>query len=368
MSRSNTSPIGQTAPDPLGVFASDAARWLSQQSGAAAAGQLVYAVKTTGIYCRPTCASRPRRENVVFFLDAQAARNAGFRACKRCSPDTDAADSLALAAITAAARKIDAAIADERPVPALKTLAAGAGFSPFHFHRLFRKSLGLTPRAYGAAARSQRMAEQLQVAASVTDAIQGAGYSSTSRFYETASARLGMAPATHRQGGSGQIIHFAIAACSLGLVLVATTAKGICAIHFADTAVQLTDELGKRFPNADILRGDASFANTVAQVVARVEAPGTGASLPLDVRGTAFQERVWQALQAIPAGSTATYQDIARTIGAPKAARAVAGACAANPAAVLIPCHRVVRANGELSGYRWGVARKAQLLKRESGR
>ena len=352
------------------AYATEAARWAAvAASDSAADAHFFYSVATTGVYCKPSCPSRlPRRENVGFFTSAEAARHAGFRACRRCKPDIMACDSLDVLAVTAAARMIDAAIADERPVPALAALAARAGFSPFHFHRLFRKQLGLTPKSYANAARAQRMEQELRAGGSVTEAIQGAGYSSASRFYDHATARLGMAPSAHRKGGAGETIRFATAECSLGLVLVAMTGKGVCAIHFGDTPDEAAAMLGKRFPQARLLADAAGFAAVVAKVVGLVEAPRLGADLPLDVRGTAFQERVWQALQAIPAGTTATYAEIAAAIGAPKAMRAVAGACAANPAAVLIPCHRVVRSNGDLSGYRWGVARKAELLKREGGR
>ena len=358
------------AASPPAAYATEAARWAAVESGDSAAdAHFFYSVATTGVYCKPSCPSRlPRRENVGFFASAEEARRAGFRACKRCKPEVMASNSLEVLAVTAAARMIDAAIADERPVPALAALAARAGFSQFYFHRLFKQQLGLTPKAYANAARAQRMEQELRASGSVTEAIQGAGYSSASRFYDHATARLGMAPSAHRKGGAGETIRFATAECSLGLVLVAMTGKGVCAIHFGDAPDELAAMLGKRFPQARLLSGATGFAAVIAKVVALVEAPRLGADLPLDVRGTAFQERVWQALQAIPVGTTATYTEIAAAIGAPKAMRAVAGACAANPAAVLIPCHRVVRSNGDLSGYRWGVARKAELLKREGGR
>jgi AraC family transcriptional regulator of adaptative response/methylated-DNA-[protein]-cysteine methyltransferase len=329
-------------------------------------GAFVYAVRTTGVYCRPSCAARPaRRENVSFHADGAAARAAGFRPCKRCRPDDQPGDALAVLAVTATARLIDEAVEGEQAAPSLDTLAAKAGFSPFHFHRLFKKTLGLTPKAYERAARSRRAALMLAQTASVTEAIHGAGYSSSSRFYETATARLGMVPRVSRAGGAGEVIRYATATCSLGLVLVAATARGVCAITLGDDADTLIADLASRFRAATLERADRDFTETVSAVIALVEAPGHGHALPLDVRGTAFQERVWQALRAIPPGTTQTYKGIAIAIGDPKAARGVAQACAANPVAVAIPCHRVVRGSGDLAGYRWGIERKATLLARE---
>jgi len=357
-------------PIPAKSFTTDDARWNAVATREKAAdGAFFFSVKTTGIYCRPSCPSRTaNRSNVAFHDSTENARRAGFRACKRCRPDELAGDSLEAQAVTAAARLIDDAIADERPAPSLEKLADKAGFSMFHFHRMFKKALGLTPKAYEAAARSRRMSEQLQASSSVTDAIHGAGYSSSSRFYETATARLGMRPKTHRDGGKGETIRYAVGTCSLGALLVAATEKGICAIQFGDEAPSLVAGLEDRFPEAELIGDDAGFADTVARVVDLVERPRLGHDLPLDVRGTAFQERVWQALRAIPIGETASYAEIARAIGQPTAVRGVAGACAANPTAVAIPCHRVVRSDGDLSGYRWGVKRKAELLAREGAR
>jgi AraC family transcriptional regulator of adaptative response/methylated-DNA-[protein]-cysteine methyltransferase len=351
-------------PDDL---SGETARWHAVETrDAAADGRFVFAVRSTGIYCKPSCAARrAKRENVSFYDTPEAARSDGFRACKRCRPDEAATDSLAAQAVTAAARMIDRALATEEPVPGLEELAARAGFSMYHFHRLFRKTLGVTPKAYASAARAGRMREELAASGSVTEAIYGAGYSSSSRFYETAAGRLGMRPATHRDGGRGETIRYAVSPCSLGLVLVAATPKGVCAIQFGDEGDSLVAGLKARFPQAAISDGDAGFAAMVADVVALVENPGLGHAVPLDVRGTAFQERVWQALRAVPAGRTASYAEIAEAIGQPRAVRGVAQACAANPAAVAIPCHRIVRSDGTLSGYRWGAKRKAELLKRE---
>lgn len=345
-------------------------RWAALRSrDRSADGAFVYAVRTTGVYCRPSCAARPaRRENVSFHADGVAARAAGFRPCKRCRPDDQPGETLAVLAVTAAARLIDEAVSAERSAPSLEALAARAGFSSFHFHRLFKRSLGVTPKAYEKAARSRRAAAMLAETASVTEAIHGAGYSSSSRFYETATDRLGMAPRVSRAGGAGEVIRHATAASSLGIVLVGATQRGICAITLGDDADTLLVDLAARFPAATLVPAEADFASTVAAVVDLVETPAEGLALPLDVRGTAFQERVWQALRTIPPGSTRSYKEIATAIGDPKASRGVAQACAANPVAIAVPCHRVVRGSGDLAGYRWGIERKAALLAREKTR
>jgi AraC family transcriptional regulator of adaptative response/methylated-DNA-[protein]-cysteine methyltransferase len=252
--------------------------------------------------------------------------------------------------------------------PDLDTLAAAVGVSRFHFHRLFKAHTGITPKAYAAARRAARVQEELGQAASVTDALYAAGFNSSARFYANAPGVLGMTPGEYRAGGSGKLIRFAIGQCSLGAILVAATPKGICAILIGDDPELLARDLQDRFPNAELHGADAGFAQTVARVVGFVEAPGLGLDLPLDVRGTAFQQRVWQALREIPAGQTVSYAELAARLGMPRAARAIAGACAANPVAVAIPCHRVVRNDGALSGYRWGVERKQALLEREGAR
>lgn len=368
-----TTPPGTTAPSPARADATDdpeAWRWAALASrDRSADGAFVYAVRTTGVYCRPSCAARPaRRENVSFHADGVAARAAGFRPCKRCRPDDQPGETLAVLAVTAAARLIDEAVSAERAAPSLEALAARAGFSPFHFHRLFKRSLGVTPKSYEKAARSRRAAAMLTETASVTEAIHGAGYSSSSRFYETAVERLGMAPRVSRAGGAGEVIVHATAASSLGIVLVGATRRGICAITLGDDADTLLADLAARFPAATLAPAEADFAGTLAAVVDLVETPAEGHALPLDVRGTAFQERVWQALRAIPPGSTRSYKEIATAIGDPKASRGVAQACAANTVAIAIPCHRVVRGTGDLAGYRWGIERKAALLAREKTR
>lgn len=265
------------------------------------------------------------------------------------------------AAVTAACRLID----QSAELPNLDTLAEQAGLSPWHFHRIFKRLTGLTPRDYAAARRGQRVREQLQAGASVTDALYQAGFNSNGRFYEAADGILGMKPSDYREGGRNAQIRFALGQCSLGALLVARSERGICAILLDDDPQALLHDLQARFAQATLIGADAEFEQWMAQVVGFVEAPRLGLNLPLDIRGTAFQQRVWNALSEIPPGSTASYAQIARRIGAPNATRAVAGACAANALAVAIPCHRVVRSDGGLSGYRWGVERKQQLLDRE---
>lgn len=259
------------------------------------------------------------------------------------------------------------AVLDAAPSPPpLAQLAAEVGLSPYHFHRLFKRITGLTPKAYADARRAQRVREQLKPGGTVTEAVYEAGFNSNSRFYESSNQRLGMKPVQFRNGGARTTLRFALGSCSLGDILVAASERGVCAILLGDDPEQLLQELQDSFSNAELIGADAEFEQWVAQVVGFVEAPGIGLDLPLDVRGTAFQERVWQALRAIPVGSTASYAEVARLIGAPTASRAVAQACGANRLAVAIPCHRVVRSDGTLSGYRWGVERKRQLLAREA--
>ncbi|MDN5781133.1 MAG: bifunctional DNA-binding transcriptional regulator/O6-methylguanine-DNA methyltransferase Ada [Luteimonas sp.] len=327
-------------------------------------GTFWYSVKTTGVYCRPSCAARHARpENVRFHASRDDAERAGFRPCKRCRPGQPDLHARQAAMVAAACRRIEGA----EQVPGLAALAADAGLSPFHFHRVFKAVTGLTPKAYAAAHRTRRVRSELTRSNSVTTAMYDAGYSSSGRFYAQAGAMLGMRPGDFRAGGTNTAIRFAVGECSLGAILVATSERGICAIGIDDDPDMLARELQDQFPNAELIGGDAGFEQLVARVVGFVEAPGIGLDLPLDVRGTAFQQRVWQALRAIPAGTTVSYSDIARAIGAPKSSRAVAGACASNRIAVAIPCHRVVRNDGGLSGYRWGVERKRALLEREAG-
>jgi AraC family transcriptional regulator of adaptative response/methylated-DNA-[protein]-cysteine methyltransferase len=326
-------------------------------------GTFFYSVRTTGVYCRPSCgARRPKPEHVAFHETAASAERAGFRPCRRCHPDRGADDRAHLTAVERACRLLESA----GGIPHLADLARLAGLSAWHFHRVFKAATGLTPRAYAAAHRARRVREALgRNARTITEAIYEAGFSSSGRFYEVAPHTLGMTPKAFRAGGRDARIRFAVAQCSLGSVLVAQSDRGICAILLGDDPEALVCELQDRFPRALLVGGDRAFEDTVARVIAFVEAPGIGLDLPLDIRGTAFQQRVWQALRRVPPGHTVSYAELARRIGAPASARAVAQACAANALAVAVPCHRVVRTDGSLSGYRWGIERKRRLLQRE---
>ncbi|MGE0314629.1 MAG: bifunctional DNA-binding transcriptional regulator/O6-methylguanine-DNA methyltransferase Ada [Lautropia sp.] len=326
-------------------------------------GSFFYSVKTTGVYCRPSCASRAARpENVAFHASTDAAERAGFRPCRRCRPNDADARALLAAKIADLCRYLEHA----PQVPSLEALGRRASTSPWHLQRTFKAVTGLTPRQYANAHRAKRAREAIAAAPTVTDAIYAAGFNSSGRFYEQADAMLGMTPTRVRAGGAGMDIHVAIGECSLGAILVARSARGVCAILLGDDPAGLLRDLQDRFPNATLNGADAGFDALVATVVGLVEAPRAGVDLPLDVRGTAFQQRVWRALQQIAPGSTCSYAELARRIGQPSAVRAVAQACAANAHAVAIPCHRVVRTDGSLSGYRWGVARKRALLEREA--
>ncbi|CAM3759737.1 Bifunctional transcriptional activator/DNA repair enzyme Ada [Pseudomonas reidholzensis] len=342
------------------AYVTDADRWLAVQSrDSAAAGHFVYAVRSTGIYCHPGCRSRlAKRENVAFYPDPAAAEAAGYRACQRCS-----SGARRTALIARACRLLEAS----ETAPSLDQLGTELSVSPFHLHRLFKAETGLTPKAYASAFRAQRLRERLgDPATTVTDALYDAGYNSNSRFYQSAGQRLGMRPRQFRAGGAGATVRFALGQCSLGAILVAQSERGICAILLGDDPQTLLEQLQDQFPKAQLIGGDAGYEQLVAEVVGFVEHPALGLDLPLDVQGTAFQERVWQALREVPAGCRVSYSEVAERIGAPKAVRAVALACAANRIAVAIPCHRVVRRDGDISGYRWGVERKRQLLDRET--
>ncbi len=323
----------------------------------------VYGVKTTGVYCRPSSASRlPRPENIEFFDTPAQAEAAGYRASKRAAGDQTQLAAHHAQLVAEACRQIEQADTS----PSLSTLAAQAGLSPFHFHRVFKSVTGLTPKGYASAHRSRKVRDGLMGRHSVTEALYDAGYNSNSRFYESANQVLGMKPSDYKAGGLNNQILFAVGQCSLGAILVAQSSRGVCAILLGDDPDKLVRDLQDQFPKASLVGADRRFEQLIAQVVGFIEAPALGLDLPLDLRGTAFQERVWQALREIPPGSTASYAQIAQRIGAPKSFRAVAQACGANSLAVAIPCHRVVRSNGDLSGYRWGVERKRQLLERES--
>jgi len=347
-------------------FTTDEARWEAVLArDPRADGHFVYAVTTTGVYCRPSSSARlPRRKNVEFFESAKAAEAAGYRASRRHQGDQTSAAAERANLVAASCRRIESS---EVP-PTLDELAADVGMSPFHFHRVFKAETGLTPKAYATAARAKKMREELSAAEdrSVTGAIYEAGYGSSSRFYEASDGILGMRARDYRAGAPGLAIRFAVGQCSLGAVLVAQSHRGICAILIGDDPDRLVRDLQDQFPKAELVGGDERFERLVAQVVGFIEAPSLGLNLPLDVRGTAFQERVWRALREIPAGATVSYAEIAERIGAPKAVRAVAQACGANHIAVAIPCHRVVRRDGDISGYRWGVERKRELLQREA--
>lgn len=327
------------------------------------AATFFYSVRTTGVYCRPWCGSRrPRRANVAFHASPAEAERAGFRPCKRCKPSGPTVAARQAALIARACRKLETAAR----VPSLDQLADGAGLSRYYFHRLFKQVTGVTPKAYAATRRADRVRDELAGRGSVTQAIYQAGFGSSGRFYAKAGGLLGMTPSAWKAGGRGAVIRFAVGECSLGSILVASSERGVCAIELGDDPDALARALQDRFPRATLLGGDPRFERLVARVIGFVEAPATGLDLPLDVRGTAFQHRVWRALRGLPAGTTASYRELAKRIGAPSAVRAVAQACAANPIAVAIPCHRVVRTDGALSGYRWGVERKRALLAREA--
>ena len=344
--------------------AGDDARWAAVVArDPASDGAFYVCVATTGIYCRNTCSARlPHRANISFVETCGEAQAAGFRACKRCKPGEPSLIARHSATIAAAAREIEAAFEE----PSLSQLAGRAGLSPHHFQRVFKCITGLTPKAYALAHRAQRIRKALPASASVTSAIFDAGFNSSGRFYATALDALGMRPAAFRSPGTGAHISYALGQCFLGVILVAASAKGICAILLGDDPQALVHDLAARFPKAAISPADASFNAQIAQVIAFVEAPSAGLDLPLDICGTLFQHKVWQALRAIPSGQTLSYAQLAERIGQPKAVRAVAGACAANTLAVAIPCHRIVKSDGAVSGYRWGVERKKALIEREA--
>lgn len=326
-------------------------------------GTFFYAVRTTGVYCRPSCGARTAKpENVEFYMTAADAVQAGYRPCKRCKPDQPTVAGQHALLVADLCRLIENA----GQIPTLEELAQHAGMSPHHLHRVFKSATGLTPRGYAAAHRCRRVREELERGDTITGAIYEAGYNSSGRFYESSNQLLGMTPTNFRDGGAHTEIRFAIGECSLGSILVAASDRGVCSILLGDDPDELLRDLQDRFPRAGLIGGDAGFEQLVARVVGFVEEPGLGLDLPLDLRGTAFQQRVWQALREIPPGETASYTEIARRIGSPKAVRGVANACAANAVAVAIPCHRVVRSDGGLSGYRWGVERKRALLDREA--
>lgn len=350
--------------EPTSSSLRDQARWLAVvQRDRRRDDEFVYAVNTTGVYCRPSCpARRPRPEHVRFYESFRAAEQAGYRACKRCLPAEPSAHERRAALVREACRALESEAA-----PSLAELAAASGLSRFHFLRTFKAVTGLTPKRYASAVKTKRARVELARAPSVTAAIYEAGFGSNGRFYEHMTERLGMRPSEYRHGGPAQTVHYVVTSCSLGSLLVAATERGVCAIELGDESEALTRALRERFPRADLIQGGEQLASLTAAVVAQVEAPETSSSdLPLDIRATAFQERVFDALRRIPPGETATYGELARAIGAPSAARAVGRACGSNRLAVVIPCHRAIQGDGRLAGYRWGVERKRALLEREA--
>jgi len=348
------------------TFASDDSRWQAvMERDSYADGVFFYGVSTTGIFCRPSCGARtPLRKNVSFYTEPSEARLAGFRACKRCKPESTPPHQRQKELAVEACRLIEQAENE----PTLSELAEAVGLSPYHFNRVFKSIVGVTPKQYAIAHRSRIAAENLKTSKDVTSAIYESGYGASSRFYESAQRRHGMTATDLRKGGAGVEIRYAFGDSSLGLVTVAATDKGICAVLFGASREELIKELQDRFPRAVLEVADvgSDFEQWVERTLGYLEGKSKHFDIPVDVRGTAFQELVWRTLRDIPEGQTASYAEVAQRIGRPKSARAVAGACAANPVAVIIPCHRVVRADGGVSGYRWGPRRKRQLLERES--
>jgi AraC family transcriptional regulator of adaptative response/methylated-DNA-[protein]-cysteine methyltransferase len=321
-----------------------------------------YSVLTTGVYCRPSCPSRiANPKNVQIHSTLAEAKATGFRPCNRCNPDDRSADDETAVLVAKACRLID----NSEEELSLDALATRVGRSSSHFHRLFKATTGLTPKEYADAHRAARIREGLMKNTSVTEAIYDAGFNSSGRFYEKSKELLGMTPTQYRTGGANEEINFALGQTTLGSILVASSKKGVVAILLGDDPDKFLRELQDRFPKAKLIGADKEYEKLVAHVVGFIEAPNQGLNLPLDIRGTAFQQRVWRVLQGIPAGKTVSYAEIAKKIGSPKLVRAVAGACAANNIAVTIPCHRVVRTDGSLSGYAWGIDRKRQLIDRE---
>lgn len=353
--------------DPDAVPMGDEQRWQAVLArDARADGLFVYSVRSTGVFCRPSCPSRPARRDRVAFHDTPAqAIAAGFRACLRCHPMQADRGAQQAQRVVRACRRLEA----DGPSPTLEELAREAGLSPYHFHRLFKSVTGLTPRAYAKARLAERVRQQLPAATSVTAALYDAGYRSNARFYADSRESLGMTPQAYRRGGADERIRFAVGQCALGAILVAATDRGVCAISLGDEPEALLRELQDRFPHATLVGADPDFEAMVARVVGWLESPGRRSdafdALPLDIRGTAFQQRVWAAVRAIPPGTTITYTELAQRLGLPRSVRAVAAASAANTLALAIPCHRVIRRDGSLAGYRWGIERKRALIDRE---
>ena len=341
-----------------------AKRWqVLVNKGKGGSTNFLYAVSTTGVFCRPGCSSRlPNRKNVEFFDTVEDAIAAGYRACRRCRPDNNESCSRTEKKIIAACRMIEEADC----LIKLAELADRVEMSPSYFHRTFKKIVGVTPRGYAAMRRAKAFRKGLEKGETVTGALYGAGFGSSSRVYENPNDHLAMHPSAFRKGGKGESIKYSVVQCSMGWLLVAATVRGICTVEFGDGPEELEKLMHKRFPLASIVPADSQFAEHLALVVQHIESPGASAVLPLDIRGTAFQQRVWAALRTIPAGETRTYGQVAEEIGNPQASRAVASACGANRLAVIIPCHRVVAKDDSLGGYKWGKEKKKQLLDKES--
>ncbi len=327
-------------------------------------GQFVFAVETTGVYCRPSCpARRPKRRNVVFFERPSDAERAGFRACRRCKPNVDIVDDTRRILAERACRLIDENSVDfDNRNLSLTALADQLEVSPFQLHRAFKQTFGLTPRQYSESRRLARFKKNVRDGNTVTDALYEAGYGSSSRLYEKSSARLGMTPASYQRGGKGARIHYSIVVSDLGLLLTAATERGLCAVRFGENEKKLVDELQKEFPKADLIHDETRLAQWTRMVTDAIHGGKRRNELPLDIQATAFEWKVWNYLRTLPVGATNTYGEVAQAIGCPTASRAVARACAANPLAVVIPCHRVVPAAGGIGGYRWGAKRKQKIL------
>jgi AraC family transcriptional regulator of adaptative response/methylated-DNA-[protein]-cysteine methyltransferase len=344
-------------------FDSDKARWLAvKRKDPTADGCFVYAVSTTGVYCRPNCAAKlAKRAHVLFFQSAKDAEHAGFRACKRCRPNSQSPRQQEAARMAKACEILERQ--DEEI--SISRLAVQTGMALPQFSHRFKAVIGVSPKQYATSQRAKRIRARLRQSSTITHAIYEAGYNSSARFYDTSQTFLGMKPSTYKRGGAGELIRYSVSKCPLGYLLVAATDKGVCSIILGDVPEPMVQDLQSQFPKANLERGGKVFSEWIKQVVRFINEPAKGLGLPLDVRGTAFQQRVWTALSKIPIGTTKSYTQIASEIGAPKSIRAVARAIASNRLALAIPCHRVIRASGDLCGFRWGVKRKQKLLESE---
>lgn len=348
------------------VYDSDEKRWYAiVHKEQAAEGSFYYGVKTTGVFCRPGCSSRlPNRENVEYFTSRKAAESAGYRPCKRCKPASNSKNEEIEQIIIRACKSI---VQSNSPLK-LKDLAETAGMSPYHFHRLFKMIVGITPKQYASKHQADRFRKCLKSSESITDAIYSAGFSSSSGAYAKKRDHLAMKPRDYRAGGAGVTIHYGLARCDLGWLIVATTRRGVCAIEFSDDPAALPQQVQNRFPQANLQEAGSGFVALIREVIEFIKSPHNSFNMPLDIQGTAFQQKVWNVLRQIKPGETLSYTDVAERIDNPKAVRAVATACASNKLAVVIPCHRVIAKDGTLSSYRWGAERKKRLLENERGK